>query len=169
MANAKQLASGRHLSSCVLTLLSIGTDGTLTEGTTNLTDVFTLTSKSSYIGFLEDVEFDIEQNVDDGTVIGSPYDNDIPTTVRWTATLTEPLQYASAGNFLAKAFTNTVSNADSTTGTPYAKFAIARAGKTWTLYGLMRSYREMYRKNKLVGVMTLSVIDNTAGSTAGYA
>jgi hypothetical protein len=168
MAKTKQLASGRHLSSCVLTLQGIGTDGTLTPGTTDGTDKFTLTSKSSYIGYLEDVEFDIEQNVDDGTVIGSPYDNDIPTTQRWTATLTEPLQYASSGNILAKAFTNTLANSDSTTGTPYVSFAVARAGKTWTLYGLMRSYREMYRKNKLVGVMTLSVIDNTAGSTAGY-
>ena len=164
MANSRQLASGRHLTAFHLILQTINSDGSLAGGTD-----FKLTEKSSFTGYLEDVEFDVEQNVDDGTVLGSPIDNDIPTTYRHSLTLTEPLRYnsgANVGNQLAEAITNAATNGDGTVGTPFCKLTLARGGKTWTFYSVMRTYRESYRKNKFVGVMTLSVTDvGTANPT----
>jgi hypothetical protein len=154
MASSRQLAAGRHLSSVVATLLTVDAVGTLTLGT-----AYTLAQRSTLTGWIEDMNFETSYEVEDGTVLGSIAANDIPHVFRHEVQINEPLRYVSTGNLCAALMYNTVANGDGTTGTPYVKFSIARAGKTFALYVLMKSYREEYRKNRLTGMLSCSAMD----------
>jgi hypothetical protein len=154
VASSKQLMAGRHLTSMVLTLLSVNSDGTLSNGS-----AATLADRSTFVGWVENVEFDTEYEIEDGTVLGAVAANDIPGVVRHTMTITEPLRYVNTGNLLASAFYNTVANGDGTTGTPYAKVTITRGQRTFTFYVLMRSYREQYGKTKCLGVLSCTMMN----------
>ncbi len=162
-ASSRQLASGRHLTACSIWVLPIKADGSLDTAGASETK---LIERSSYTGFLESVEFESEVEVEDGTVLGSPQANDIPSVGRHTVTLVEPLRYTATNhNLLAASYYNTTANPDGTTGSPYVKIALTRASKTFTFYALMRSYRESYAKTKAAGTMTLSMIDTADNTT----
>jgi hypothetical protein len=96
------------------------------------------------------------------SVVASLLTIDAVGTLSLGTSYTLAQRYVNTGNLCASLFYNTTANGDGTTGTPYVKFAIARAGRTFSLYVLMKSYREEYRKNKLVGVLTCSAMDPQA-------
>jgi len=160
MASNRQLAAGRHLTSVVATLLTVDAVGTLALGT-----AYVLANRSTLTGWIEDMNFETAYEVEDGTVLGSIQANDIPHVFRHEVQINEPLRYVNTGNLCASLFYNSAANGDGTTGTPYVKFSIARAGRTFSLYVLMKSYREEYRKNKLVGVLSCSSMDPQAAQT----
>ncbi len=163
MAQSKNLMAGRHLTAVSLTVMTVGTTGALTIGPT-----YTLVNNSQFVGWVESVEIDVEREVEDGTVIGSPNANDIPTVTRHTLTLTSPLRYAASGNFLKLAMFNLVVNGDGTVGSPYCKLVLTRGGETFTGYGVLKTYRESYSKGKCAGVLTISMMDTPGASNPTY-
>jgi len=160
MAKAKQQLSGKYLNSVVITPLKDASDGTLSTG--DVVGAQTLVDGPTFVGFIEEIEFDREYETEDATMLGQDHAGEVSGVRRITCTMTEILRYAN-GNLLQKAFDakNTMSDGEDEPSR-IALVKIARGGLTFTFYANMRSYRETFRKGKCLGVMVLSGIDPVA-------
>ncbi len=154
MASTRQLAAGRHLTAVVATILTVDAYGTLSLGTQ-----YILAQRSSLTGWIEDMSFETEYEVEDGTVLGAIQANDVPHVFRHQMQINEPLRYVVTGNLCASLFYNQVANGDGTLGSPFVKWTVQRASKSFSLYTLLRSYREEYREDRLTGMLTCSSMD----------
>ncbi len=165
MANSYQPLTGPTINAVKFTLMTqdasaAGNASSLTPDTTlGTSGVFTLVDGPNLIGYVEDVDFEQEYEDEEVGMLGCAHASTVSGLKRTTITFTEVLKYRN-GCFLQTAFNNVLAHSDGDQpGARIARVTIQRAGTGFNFYVKFRSYREMYRKGKNVGVLVCTVHD----------
>ena len=137
MAKIPMWLIGRAITTCSLTPCTLGSDGTLTEGT-----------GATLIGRLDEVQVASRNTLENISPMDCRQANNVITESDTTFTLTEIMQNASNAS---------VDNVLSLMayGYDYAKVVLARDGKTYTFYGVVGDYGETIRKGKCTATLSL--------------
>lgn len=154
MAAVPPWLRGRSVSGIVITGMTAGTDGTLTDATG--TGIQTLTT------IWEEIDFESNPILEEISSSNASRSNNVliqeNNRVRVSIPMESGLRSGAGANDLANPLGIMAANYD------YLKLVFVRGGKTYTFLGLRESYRENLRKGKNVHELTLAMIDPGAAN-----
>ena len=139
---------GRNITTCNIIPCTLDTDGTFLEGT-----------GGTLIGRLDEITTNFRTTLENISPMDSLNANYVKVEQENTWNLTEIMQEsngtAGAINILAQA----------TDGFDYVKIVLARAGNSYTFYGIIGEYNESYRKGKCIATLSVHQVALTSGTT----
>ena len=138
---------GRDVQLISVTPLTVHvTTGVISEGS-----VATLTD-GSVISVADELEIRVQPVTENIQSVGRTHANNVITELSTSVTVTEILS-KNRGTLLAAMVAG---------GTQYYKVVAQRNSLTWTYYGVLESYEEVLRRGKLVGRLSLAMVDTNA-------
>lgn len=152
MATVPLWATGKHITSIVLTPQTVNSVGVLADST----------PVASLFGHLKEVEVDSHVTSENITPMNSTAENQVPLEYGTTVRLTE-LDKQVGSNLLAdQVFTSSL------IGT-YVKYQLTRGGQAWTGYGLVGDYKMSGSKPGVNSTLEIRPIQLNNTTASGYA
>jgi len=147
---------GQHVSAFVITGATVGSDGTLTDGTT--------TALATMAGLWDEITLEYAPQTEEISAADSVRTNNVIVKKGSRFRCTQIMQKAKASGQSSDNAINPLNHIAVTFD--YAKVVFTRASKTWTGYFLVAGYEEGIRAGKSTCSITLEMVDSGAANPA---